>query len=197
MFGFRAQRAIFFPIMVAASICFPTTAFIFPSRADHVRGREIGAGFGVDDRLEDALSARLKIQAPNSIQAEALRIALDGRNVAVVAQTGSGKTLTFLLPILQSLLDRTGGVSSQTPSDDAKEVQNAPLAIVLAPTELLVEQHRFVAEQLLPDLSCRVMFTTPSGLLKDHANAGLSFELLTTVAIDEVDAVLYDMTRRP
>ena len=191
MFGVRVQRAIFFLIMFYASANCSTSAFI-SFCADQVRGRGIGAGFGVDDLLQDALSAHFKVRAPNSIQAEALPIALDGRNVAVVAQTGSGKTLTFLLPILQSILDRKKGFSSQSNPNTGNDVQNTPLAIVLAPTELLVEQHRYVAEQLLPHHSCHVMFTTPTGLLEDHTYGNVSFKLLTTVAIDEVDAVLYE-----
>ena len=43
------------------------------------------------------------IFAPNAIQANAIPLALSGRDLMVCAQTGSGKTLTFLLPILQRL----------------------------------------------------------------------------------------------
>ena len=39
-------------------------------------------------------------------QANAIPLALAGRDLMVVAQTGSGKTLTFLLPILQKLTER-------------------------------------------------------------------------------------------
>jgi len=165
-----------------AALTLPATAFVHP----YVRhGSALGAGFGVDDVLDEALCAHLNVMAPNSIQAEALSLALGGKNVAVLAQTGSGKTLTFLLPILQSVLNREGATFQ--PDDTSSK----PTAVVLAPTEMLAEQHKYVAEQLLPNLSGLVLFSTPSRFLEDLANNKVSLERLETVAIDEVDAVLY------
>ena len=43
---------------------------------------------------------RQNFAAPTPIQAQALPLALQGRDVVGIAQTGSGKTLGFLLPML-------------------------------------------------------------------------------------------------
>ena len=77
----------------------------------------------------------LGISAPNSIQAKAIPLGLSGRDVLVCAQTGSGKTFTFLLPILQRLMEcsNTGTVS----------------AVILAPTHQLAQQVATVARGLL------------------------------------------------
>jgi ATP-dependent RNA helicase RhlB len=65
------------------------------------------------------------------IQAETLPPALDGRDIAGQAQTGTGKTAAFLLAILH-LLD-------QEPADQSRRA-NQPRALVLAPTRELAIQ---------------------------------------------------------
>src|SRR5687768_8176703 len=62
---------------------------------------------------------------PTPIQAEAIPPALEGRDVLACAMTGSGKTVAFLLPILQRLLDRKRGTTR---------------ALILTPTRELAAQ---------------------------------------------------------
>ncbi len=49
---------------------------------------------------------------PTPVQAAAIPPALAGRDVVATAQTGTGKTLAFLIPLLQSLLNRQAGRAS-------------------------------------------------------------------------------------
>lgn len=72
------------------------------------------------------------------IQATALPIALEGRDVAGQAQTGTGKTAAFLLATYQKLL-------SAAPSNDGKR---QPRAFMLAPTRELAVQIAKDAETL-------------------------------------------------
>ena len=65
------------------------------------------------------------------IQAETLPVALEGRDIAGQAQTGTGKTAAFALATLQTLL-------TQPASEHRKA--NQPRAIILAPTRELVVQ---------------------------------------------------------
>ncbi len=62
---------------------------------------------------------------PTAIQTEAIPVVLAGRDLVGSAQTGTGKTAAFLLPILQRLKDRDRG---------------ALRALVLVPTRELAEQ---------------------------------------------------------
>jgi len=78
---------------------------------------------------------------PTPIQAEAIPVALAGRDLIACAQTGSGKTAAFLLPILQGLQDGPRGKTR---------------ALVLAPT-------RELAAQILDDLKDLATHTPVSG----------------------------------
>src|SRR5512132_4682626 len=68
---------------------------------------------------------------PTPIQAQAIPPAMTGRDVLACAQTGSGKTAAFLLPILNKLIDKPRGTTR---------------ALVIAPT-------RELAAQILEDLN--------------------------------------------
>lgn len=63
---------------------------------------------------------------PTAVQAQAIPPALAGRDVVVTAQTGTGKTLAFALPLLESLLN----------SRDRRGIQ----ALILSPTRELAIQ---------------------------------------------------------
>jgi len=72
---------------------------------------------------------------PTPIQAEAIPLVVEGRDLIGLAQTGTGKTAAFVLPILQKL--------SGTKEKGAK-------ALILAPTRELAEQINDVIKELAP-----------------------------------------------
>ena len=82
------------------------------------------AELGLPASIVDALD-RKGMSAPFAIQAAVIPDALDGRDIAGRAPTGSGKTLGFGLPVVAKLTD-------------AKSKR--PVALVLAPTRELAEQ---------------------------------------------------------
>src|SRR5258707_9876472 len=51
--------------------------------------------------------ARQGFVVPTAVQAQAIPPALAGRDVVATAQTGTGKTLAFVLPLLESLVNNT------------------------------------------------------------------------------------------
>src|SRR5208283_1282731 len=83
-----------------------------------------------DLTLSPVLQANLRkhgFTQPTPVQALAIEPALAGRNVVATAQTGTGKTLAFVLPLVQSLL-----------AEQAKGVR----AVILSPTrELAIQIH--------------------------------------------------------
>jgi ATP-dependent RNA helicase RhlE len=70
---------------------------------------------------------------PTPIQAQAIPLVLEGRDLMAAAQTGTGKTAGFTLPILQLLSTRDSGLSLK---------RFKPRALILVPTrELAVQVH--------------------------------------------------------
>jgi ATP-dependent RNA helicase RhlE len=85
------------------------------------------AALGLDPRLLRNIEAQ-GWPLPTPIQQEVVPRAVGGHDVLGIAQTGTGKTAAFALPILQRLLDH----------GKAKPLH--PYAVVLAPTRELVQQ---------------------------------------------------------
>src|SRR5579872_2663665 len=78
---------------------------------------------------------------PTPVQSEAIPPALSGRDVVATAQTGTGKTLAFLLPLIESLAKPQG--------KPAHGIQ----ALILAPTRELALQIQETAAKLTQGLS--------------------------------------------
>ncbi|WMS85991.1 ATP-dependent RNA helicase RhlB [Pleionea litopenaei] len=93
---------------------------------------------GLDPRLIKALDKH-QFNFCTPIQALSLPLALKGQDVAGQAQTGTGKTIAFLLAVFDELL---------TLPADPSRLQNEPRAIIMAPTRELVVQIMADAEKL-------------------------------------------------
>src|SRR2546423_1846287 len=78
---------------------------------------------------------------PTPIQAEAIPAILSGRNLIATAQTGTGKTAAFLLPILHQLIDLPRGTTR---------------ALVITPTRELAQQIDDVCQGLAYHTGIRV-----------------------------------------
>lgn len=86
------------------------------------------ADFDLAQPIKDAL-ARAKFEKPTAIQAQTIQPQLDGRDILGLAQTGTGKTAAFALPILHHILQMPGRAAPGTAR-----------ALILAPTRELAVQ---------------------------------------------------------
>ncbi|OAN18129.1 RNA helicase [Photobacterium jeanii] len=139
-------------------------------------------------------------QTPSPIQAQAIPAVLEGKDVMAAAQTGTGKTAGFTLPILQRL--------SQGPRVKSNQVR----ALILTPTRELAAQ---VAENVaayskhLPLTSAvvfggvkvnpqmmrmrqgaDVLVATPGRLLDLYQQNAVRFNQLEVLVLDEADRML-------
>jgi superfamily II DNA/RNA helicase len=111
---------------------------------------------GIDSDITEALEAR-GITSPFPIQEQAIPLALTGQDIIGQAKTGTGKTLGFGLPLIQSL--------GKDPSHGAK-------ALVVVPTRELAIQ---VAEDL--KLACSNRSTTVAAIYGGKAYEGQVAEI--------------------
>ena len=68
---------------------------------------------GLSPALNEALS-RAGFSKPTPIQNQAIPLALDGHDILGLAQTGTGKTLAFGLPLIEQLLATPGRPAPKT-----------------------------------------------------------------------------------
>ena len=94
----------------------------------------------------------MRYDHPTPIQSNALPVALNNRDLMCCAQTGSGKTCAFLLPVVSSLHQRNSKQWASKFDDmgirDLNTLSCAPKALVLAPTRELAMQIEVEAEKL-------------------------------------------------
>jgi ATP-dependent RNA helicase RhlE len=158
------------------------------------------AELGVAEPLLRALDAA-DYEIPTPIQAQAIPALLEGRDVMGLAQTGTGKTAAFALPILQRLAIKRGGAGP-------KGVR----ALILAPTrELALQIHesfatygRFLsmktavvfggvgqAKQVkaLSD-GVDILVATPGRLLDLFQQRKLRLDKVSILVLDEADRML-------
>ncbi|EGR26997.1 hypothetical protein IMG5_203370 [Ichthyophthirius multifiliis] len=83
---------------------------------------------GFDEQLINQISKQ-GFQKPTPIQSQALPCALSGRDVVGVAKTGSGKTVSYVWPLLIHILDQ-----------QELEKNQGPIGLILAPTRELCQQ---------------------------------------------------------
>ncbi|MBN9887447.1 DEAD/DEAH box helicase [Salipiger abyssi] len=99
---------------------------------------------GLSPALNDALN-RNGFKEPTPIQNQAIPLALEGHDVLGLAQTGTGKTLAFGLPLIDRLLQSPGKPAPKTVK-----------ALILAPTRELVNQIAESLKQLTDGTRIRV-----------------------------------------
>lgn len=140
-------------------------------------------------------------KTPSPIQAKAIPAVIQGRDVMAAAQTGTGKTAGFTLPILERL-------SKSSQPANAKQVR----ALILTPTRELAAQIGdsvitygknlnlrsavvFGGVKINPQISklkkgVDVLIATPGRLLDLYNQHAMSFKDLEVLVLDEADRML-------
>ncbi len=150
----------------------------------------------ISTELKDRLSSA-GFSTPTPVQVAAIPRALEGKDVLATAQTGTGKTLAFLIPVIERLLQhKTPGIAALAlvPTRElamqVADQYNALRGKQLAPAALVVGG--LSEGQQLNDLrkGARVVVATP-GRLEDFLDRRLiHFRDLRVLILDEADRML-------
>lgn len=113
-----------------------------------MRGMNTFSDFGLMDSILKTLKAH-KIFKPTEVQTVSIPLLMSGQSVVGVSETGSGKTLTYVLPLLHILKDL------ENDGDQVTE-NSTPRALVLVPSRDLGEQVSKVFKSFTHDTRLRI-----------------------------------------
>jgi ATP-dependent RNA helicase RhlE len=141
-------------------------------------------------------------ETPTLVQQQAIPLILDGKDLIASAQTGTGKTAAFALPILQLLF------SKQDASKKGKKIR----ALVVSPTRelaLQIEENfqtyscytnlrttvvyggtSFEPQKDLLKKGVDILIATPGRLLDLHKQDCINLDFIETLVLDEADLML-------
>ncbi|MFA4859096.1 MAG: DEAD/DEAH box helicase [Candidatus Margulisiibacteriota bacterium] len=150
-------------------------------------------GLGIAPKILEILDS-IKFKTPTPIQRKAIPLAIEGKDVIGIAQTGTGKTHAFAIPMIQHLAQQPG------------------VALVLAPTRELAQQIdeaiRGLANPFGLKTACliggvpirpqeealrrrpRIIIATPGRYLDHQSNHNLMLIRVGMLVIDEADRML-------
>ncbi|KAK3990094.1 P-loop containing nucleoside triphosphate hydrolase protein [Cladorrhinum sp. PSN332] len=172
---------------------------------------ELGS-VGVHHALVDAITRGMGYENMTEVQSMTISPALSGKDIVAQAKTGTGKTLAFLVPIINRILDAQPQLADRragrTRPDDVR-------AIIISPTRELAEQIGLEATKLVQHTGirvqtavggtqkrqslykmrmegCHLLVGTPgrlNDLLSDSAS-GIAAPKLEALCLDEADRML-------
>ena len=150
-------------------------------------------GLGIAPKILDIL-AQMKFKVPTPIQFKAIPLAIEGKDVIGIAQTGTGKTHAFVIPMVQRLAQRKG------------------VGLVLAPTRELAiqidEAFQGITRSFGIKTACliggapmykqiqdlrkdpRVVIATPGRLIDHMSQWNFLSDNVTMLVLDEADRML-------
>ena len=166
------------------------------------------AALGLRDELVRAVLAH-GYSTPTPIQKQAIPAVLEGGDLLGGAQTGTGKTAGFVLPMLQRLML---SAKPQLPATSGARSKKLPRALILAPTRELaaqVEESVRIYGKFLPMTSTcifggvgispqiqamrhgvDVVVATPGRLLDLYGQGAINFSQIEILVLDEADRML-------
>ena len=165
------------------------------------------ADFPLHESLQQGLQA-LGFTTPTPVQEQAIPAALEGKDLLVSSQTGSGKTAAFLLPTLNALTSEDALV----PFKDRMKAVTQPNILVLCPTRELAQQVSQDAIALVRHMKgvriaaimggmpfgkqiqqlkgAQVVVATPGRLLDLVNRRQIKLDLVDALIVDEADRML-------
>jgi ATP-dependent RNA helicase DeaD len=154
---------------------------------------------GIEPKYVNALKEQ-SITEPTPIQSETIPVLLNGEDVIGQAQTGTGKTMAFLLPMLAKIDPARDEIQSLivTPTRELAIQVTAELNQILSATEddihvLAVYGGQDVEKQIkrLKNKAIHIVIGTPGRLLDHVRRETVDFSNVSFLVLDEADQMLH------
>ncbi len=148
-------------------------------------------GLGIAPQFLEALH-HLKFHTPTPIQQKAIPVALEGKDLIGIAQTGTGKTLAFGIPMLQRLAQTTSQglvlvptreLAVQVHHDLAKMAPKVKMAVLIGGASQYLQ---------IQDLRHhpRILIATPGRLIDHLEQRNVTLNNVHLLVLDEADRML-------
>ncbi|KAG0063022.1 hypothetical protein BGZ89_010211 [Linnemannia elongata] len=151
---------------------------------------------------------RMGYLEPTPIQRNAIPILMKNYDLLACAQTGSGKTAAFLLPVLSKILTKMQKNPPVAPLPGARKTKASPLALIILPTrELGIQifdetrrspirpaviyggaELRRQKDQLAR--GCDILIATPGRLVDAMERGAVALDKVRYLVLDEADRIL-------
>ncbi|EFQ27767.1 DEAD/DEAH box helicase [Colletotrichum graminicola] len=168
---------------------------------------------GVHSSLVSTITDGMKYETMSEVQSKTIEPALKGMDLVAQAKTGTGKTLAFLIPLLQRMLAADPSLATRRArfSADSTDIRG----IIISPTRELAEQIAVEAGKLCANTGlvvqcavggtrrnemlrktqregCHLLVGTPGRLndLLSDPHSGISAPNLAAIVLDEADRML-------
>lgn len=145
---------------------------------------------------------KLGFTEPTPVQAQSIPAGIEGKDILAAAQTGTGKTLAYLLPIFDQMVRHFG----------SKRPKKGPYALILAPTRELAQQISECAQTIAGvtkfrtltviggkkyttqieklKAGCDVLIATPGRLIDLANQKAVHLDNVHYLVLDEVDRMM-------
>ncbi len=154
-------------------------------------------GLGIAPQLLDALE-RIKFTVPTPIQQKAIPLAVEGKDVLGIAQTGTGKTLAFGIPMIQRLAQKPGKGLILVPTRELAVQVHQSLHKVAPKMKMAVLIGGASMHHQIQDLRHhpQILIATPGRLLDHMEQRYVSLSDVGILVLDEADR-MFDMGFAP
>lgn len=151
------------------------------------------SGLGIAPKLLDVID-HLKFTEPTPVQRQSIPIGVEGKDIIAIAQTGTGKTLAFGIPLIQRLAQIKGRGLILLPTRElAQQVDQALAPFLRAAgmrTAVLIGGESIVHQKRALEKQPRIIVATPGRLIDVLEQRVTSLKDISILVLDEADRML-------
>lgn len=156
-------------------------------------------GLGIAPKLLEALD-KLKFTVPTPIQQKAIPVASEGNDMVGIAQTGTGKTLAFAIPMIQRLAAKEGKGLVLVPTRElalqVAEVVKQFAALMGMQTTVIIGGESLGRQRQELFRRPRIIIATPGRLIDHITQRNVIMSDVRVLVLDEADR-MFDMGFAP